>query len=299
MLSQKWLPNGRVSRRRYSAHITAYSHAERLDGKPIALIRLGLWAKFGGLSRIVNSGLATGTCTSPEHNCLGASMQPWQTHRGTSTNEAPSRAKDRVWAGFASNLLKNRSHSSFGKSNFPRGWSWWPVIGDGEAPSIVPWGATSGKDDSGTPHPCLVYSRHSRIPWMDLGLGLCISMFLPEYYTRRAIVHSSPCGENGAGKIGIFLFSNQPSFLWSHILPLCSLCMIFISKNLKCQKSSRLEDSKNPRSHWLVGSPPPSAELFRNGGAKVKIQLSLLKLYQREIIAIRAWFWFGIHHASL
>lgn len=143
-------------------------------------------------------------------------------------------------------------------------------------------GATSGKDDSGTPHPCLVYSRHSRIPWMDLGLGLCISMFLPEYYARRAIVHSSPCGENGAGKIGIFLFSNQPSFLWSHILPLCSLCKIFISKNLKCQKSpeSRVQESKSRRIHkvtGLWGRHRHRQNFFRNGGAKVKIQLSLLK----------------------
>lgn len=106
---------------------------------------------------------------------------------------------------------------------------------------------------------------------MDLGLGLCISMFLPEYYARRAIVHSSPCGENGAGKIEIFLFSNQPSFLWSHILPLCSLCKNFISKNLKCQKSRKspgVEESKNPQSNWLVGSPPPSAELFQKWRGK-------------------------------
>ena len=147
-------------------------------------------------------------------------------------------------------------------------------------------GATSGKDnDSGTPHPCLVYSRHYCIPWTNLGLGLCISMVLPEYYARRAIVHSSPCEENGAGKIGIFLFSNQPSFLWSQILPPYSLCMIFVSKNPRCQKSPRVQQSKIPRSNWLVGSPPPSAELFQKWrGKKVKDPTFSFETYHiREI----------------
>lgn len=126
------------------------------------------------------------------------------------------------------------------------------MIGDGEAPSIVPGGG-------GPPAASMIQEHHILVLfirgilvfpgwiWTLVFVCQCFSPSttpdVPLCIVSKCI-ESSPCGENGAGKIGIFLFSNQPSFLWSHI-PL-GLCMIFISRNLNCQrvKSRRVEESK-------------------------------------------------------